>query len=117
NYMTLFFGFMFWHMPAGLCLYFIASSMWGIAERMLLGKTSKTTAADTEPSVTVKEVEAKDTGPKKNGSKKDGAQGKAPAKEKKQGFFQKLMAAAEEAQKQAEKTKEKQSKGKKKKGR
>jgi YidC/Oxa1 family membrane protein insertase len=115
NFMTLFFGFMFWHMPAGLCLYFIASSMWGIAERMLLGKTSKSTAADTEPSVTVKEVEATDAGPKKNGLKKNGAQ--APAKEKKQGFFQKLMAAAEEAQKQAEKTKEKQSKGKKKKGR
>ncbi|HIE97184.1 MAG TPA: membrane protein insertase YidC [Planctomycetes bacterium] len=117
NYMTLFFGFMFWHMPAGLCLYFIASSMWGIAERMLLGKTSKTATADAEPSVTVKEVEATDTGSKKNGSKKNGAQEKAPAKEKKQGFFQKLMEAAEQAQKQAEKTKEKQSKGKKKKGR
>jgi YidC/Oxa1 family membrane protein insertase len=112
NFMTLFFGFMFWHMPAGLCLYFIASSMWGIAERMLLGKTNTSTASATEPSVIVKEVEAAETGPKKNGEKV-----KAPVTEKKQGFFQKLMAAAEEAQKQAEKTKEKQSKGKKKKGR
>jgi YidC/Oxa1 family membrane protein insertase len=112
NFMTLFFGFMFWHMPAGLCLYFIASSMWGIAERMLLGKTSTSTASVTEPSVTVKKIEATEKGPKKNGAKV-----KAPAAEKKQGFFQKLMAAAEEAQKQAEKTKEKQSKGKKKKGR
>jgi YidC/Oxa1 family membrane protein insertase len=110
NFMTLFFGFMFWHMPAGLCLYFIASSMWGIAERMLLGKTSTSTAAAAEPSVTVKEAAV--AGPKKNG-----ANTKAPATEKKQGFFQKLMAAAEEAQKQAEKTKEKQNKSKKKKGR
>jgi hypothetical protein len=86
--------------------------MWGIAERMLLGKTNTSTASATEPSVIVKEVEAAETGPKKNGEKV-----KAPVTEKKQGFFQKLMAAAEEAQKQAEKTKEKQSKGKKKKGR
>ena len=112
NFMTLFFGFMFWHMPAGLCLYFIASSMWGIAERMLLGKTKTSTATATEPSVTVKDVETTDAGPKKND-----ANGKTPVTEKKPGFFQKLMQAAEQAQKQAEKTKEKQSKGKKKKGR
>ncbi|MCA9063478.1 MAG: membrane protein insertase YidC, partial [Planctomycetaceae bacterium] len=40
NMMTLMFGFMFWHQPAGLCLYFIASSCWGIAERKLLAKTT-----------------------------------------------------------------------------
>ncbi|MDG2129649.1 MAG: YidC/Oxa1 family insertase periplasmic-domain containing protein [Fuerstiella sp.] len=112
NFMTLFFGFMFWHMPAGLCLYFIASSMWGIAERTLLGKTSTSTEATTEPSVTVKDVGSARGVPNKNG-----AQAKAPATEKKQGFFQKLMEAAETAQKQAEKTKEKQNKSRKKKGR
>ena len=112
NFMTLFFGFMFWHMPAGLCLYFIASSMWGIAERTLLGKTSTSTEATTEPSVTVKDVGSARAVPNKNG-----AQAKAPATEKKQGFFQKLMEAAEAAQKQAEKTKEKQNKSRKKKGR
>lgn len=40
NFMTIAFGFFFWHSPAGLCLYFIASSLWGITERKLLARTS-----------------------------------------------------------------------------
>jgi YidC/Oxa1 family membrane protein insertase len=36
SYMMIFFGFMFYHVPAGLCVYFIASSGWGMAERKLL---------------------------------------------------------------------------------
>lgn len=36
NYMTLFFGFLFYHVPAGLCVYFIASSCWSITERQIL---------------------------------------------------------------------------------
>ena len=35
-YMTLFMGIMFYKVPAGLCLYFITSSLWGIVERKLL---------------------------------------------------------------------------------
>ena len=35
-WMTLFMGFMFYHVPAGLCVYFIASSLWGMGERKLL---------------------------------------------------------------------------------
>lgn len=38
KYMTLFMGFMFYKVAAGLCLYFIASSLWGIAERKMLPK-------------------------------------------------------------------------------
>jgi YidC/Oxa1 family membrane protein insertase len=38
KYMMIFFGLMFYKMPAGLCLYFIASSLWGLAERKLLPK-------------------------------------------------------------------------------
>jgi YidC/Oxa1 family membrane protein insertase len=38
NFMMIFFGFMFYKMPAGLCVYFIASSLWGFAERRLLPK-------------------------------------------------------------------------------
>src|SRR5262249_4429227 len=38
KYMMIFFGFMFYKVPAGLCLYFIASSLWGLAERKLLPK-------------------------------------------------------------------------------
>ena len=36
KYMTTFMALMFFKVPSGLCLYFIASSMWGIAERKML---------------------------------------------------------------------------------
>lgn len=36
NFMMLFMGFMFYHVPAGLCVYFIASSLWGMGERKML---------------------------------------------------------------------------------
>ena len=39
QYMMIFMGVMFFKVPSGLCLYFIASSLWGITERKLLPKT------------------------------------------------------------------------------
>ena len=39
TYMMVFMGFMFYKVAAGLCIYFIASSLWGLAERKLLPKT------------------------------------------------------------------------------
>lgn len=38
KYMTLFMGVMFYKVPAGLCTYFIMSSLWSIAERKLVPK-------------------------------------------------------------------------------
>jgi YidC/Oxa1 family membrane protein insertase len=38
KYMMIFFGVMFYKVAAGLCLYFIVSSLWGLAERKLLPK-------------------------------------------------------------------------------
>jgi YidC/Oxa1 family membrane protein insertase len=38
TYMTIFMGVMFYKVPAGLCIYFITSSLWGICERKLLPK-------------------------------------------------------------------------------
>jgi YidC/Oxa1 family membrane protein insertase len=38
NIMMIFMGFLFFYVPSGLCIYFIASSLWGIAERKLLPK-------------------------------------------------------------------------------
>jgi YidC/Oxa1 family membrane protein insertase len=38
KYMMIFFGLMFYKVAAGLCLYLIVSSLWGIAERKLLPK-------------------------------------------------------------------------------
>ncbi|MDB5385088.1 MAG: 60 kDa inner rane insertion protein [Planctomycetaceae bacterium] len=37
-YMTIGMGLMFYSVPAGMCVYFIASSLWGLAERKLLPK-------------------------------------------------------------------------------
>jgi YidC/Oxa1 family membrane protein insertase len=45
HYMMIFMGLMFYKVASGLCLYFIASSIWGIAERKLLPKTIKSSAA------------------------------------------------------------------------
>ena len=38
KYMMIFMGVMFFKVPAGLCIYFITSSLWGIIERKLLPK-------------------------------------------------------------------------------
>ncbi len=38
NFMMIFMGAMFYRVPAGLCVYFIASSLWGMTERFLLNK-------------------------------------------------------------------------------
>ena len=35
-WMSIIFGLFFWHFPAGLCVYFIASSLWGLGERKML---------------------------------------------------------------------------------
>lgn len=83
NFMTIFMGVMFWHVPAGLCIYFICSSLWGISERKLLGADKISEL----PTVVVKEPAA------------DGAD---DAPKRKPGFFDKLMKAVQEAQKQAE---------------
>ncbi len=43
NYMMIFMGAMFYRVPAGLCLYFIASSVWGMVERWVINKFGKKT--------------------------------------------------------------------------
>lgn len=45
KYMTIFMGLIFYKVASGLCLYFIASSLWGIAERKLLPKVQVAGAA------------------------------------------------------------------------
>ncbi len=47
TYMMIFMGFMFYKVPAGLCVYFIASSVWGLAERKLLDWTGANNSVDT----------------------------------------------------------------------
>jgi YidC/Oxa1 family membrane protein insertase len=45
NYMMWFMALMFFKVPCGLCLYFIASSLWGIAERLWMPTTLPVAAA------------------------------------------------------------------------
>ena len=45
KYMMFFMALMFFKVPCGLCLYFIASSLWGIAEQLWLPHTLPATAA------------------------------------------------------------------------
>src|SRR5205814_1068432 len=51
KYMMIFFGLMFYKVAAGLCVYFIASSLWGFAERKLLPKKKPTTDGETADSL------------------------------------------------------------------
>jgi YidC/Oxa1 family membrane protein insertase len=78
-YMTVFMGVMFYKVPAGLCLYFIVSSLWGIGERKLLAwlkpKPAATRGGDGGSDVPAK-LPAKPASP--NGSSKP------PSKKQKQ---------------------------------
>jgi YidC/Oxa1 family membrane protein insertase len=52
KYMMIFMGLMFYKVASGLCIYFIASSLWGFAERKLLPKKKSAapgTGATTAP--------------------------------------------------------------------
>lgn len=49
KYMMLVFGFMFYKVAAGLCIYFIASSLWGLAERKLFPKPTPATPGGGTP--------------------------------------------------------------------
>jgi YidC/Oxa1 family membrane protein insertase len=60
TFMMLFIGVLFFRVPSGLCIYFIASSLWGVAERKLLPKvTKKTEQPQGKPSKAKVEVAAK----------------------------------------------------------
>jgi YidC/Oxa1 family membrane protein insertase len=48
KWMMVFFGLMFYKVAAGLCIYFIASSVWGFAERKLLPKAKPKVGGDAD---------------------------------------------------------------------
>jgi YidC/Oxa1 family membrane protein insertase len=43
-FMTVFMGVLFYKVASGLCLYFIASSLWGLGERKFLPKAGPASA-------------------------------------------------------------------------
>lgn len=49
KFMMVFMGFIFFKVPSGLCIYFIASSLWGLGERQLMPKADP--AMETVPRV------------------------------------------------------------------
>ncbi|MEK6249139.1 MAG: YidC/Oxa1 family insertase periplasmic-domain containing protein, partial [Planctomycetales bacterium] len=71
KYMMVLMGFFFFVVPSGLCVYFIASSLWGLGERKLLPKLTK--SEDKTPSTTPPPKREKKNEPvqvSKNGSGK-----------------------------------------------
>lgn len=102
NVMTGVMGVMFWHQPAGLCLYFIASSLWSICERKLLGTGALTPKGPGVSVVPADEETGARSGKPPASTAAPGASSGKPA-----GFFQRLMDAAQEAQRQAEQQREK----------
>lgn len=75
TYMMVLMGLMFYGVPAGLCVYFISSSIWSIVERKSLPKITKT---NTPTIVKTEEVEAANGTKQVNPGKKSD---QAPAKE------------------------------------
>ncbi len=95
KYMVIVFGIMFYKVAAGLCMYFIASSLWGVAERKLLPKkkTSPGFPTDMTPN-----------SPGKPAMVLKGKLAKAPKKEPEpQTAFTKLKAWWQDVLRQAEK--------------
>jgi YidC/Oxa1 family membrane protein insertase len=70
QYMTLFMGIMFFKVASGLCVYFIASSIWGIAERKLLPKTLGKNAASAGGALVTAAAPAAGNGSPSNGKKR-----------------------------------------------
>ncbi|RMG04040.1 MAG: hypothetical protein D6741_01600, partial [Planctomycetota bacterium] len=64
-------GILFYKVASGLCLYFIASSAWGMAERKLLPKASAK-STEKKPPTTQAESPAKRSGTRATRAKADG---------------------------------------------
>jgi YidC/Oxa1 family membrane protein insertase len=95
KYMFVFIGIMFYKVAAGLCIYFIVSSLWGVCERKMLPK-KLTVAPAGGPA-------AGGTGRPPGGTRGGGTKGKPPKPEKPDGRFQKVKDWWAEVLKQAQK--------------
>jgi YidC/Oxa1 family membrane protein insertase len=94
QYMMIFMGFMFFKIPSGLCLYFIVSTVWGLAERRFIPKAK---LAETQPKAAdstydiMPEKSRKDSKEERRDRRKRGTQGEAP---KNEGFFARIIREA-----------------------
>lgn len=78
KFMMLFMGFLFFRVAAGLCLYIIASSAWGVGERLLLPKKKKPEDSKAESSPR----SVKSSNPSGNGASKSSGKLQKKAKGK-----------------------------------
>lgn len=96
KWMMIVFGVMFYKVAAGLCIYFIASSLWGLTERKLLPKKKpETPGQPAEPPPPKPDTPSKAIKAPKNG-----------APESNGGFMARLKERFDEVLKQAEKQKQ-----------
>jgi YidC/Oxa1 family membrane protein insertase len=70
TFMMFFIGILFFRVPSGLCVYFIASSLWGLAERKLLPKTQKPDEKPVAPAKTKAAATAKQTRKRRRGKRR-----------------------------------------------
>jgi YidC/Oxa1 family membrane protein insertase len=104
KWMMVLFGFMFYKVAAGLCIYFIASSLWGLAERKLLPKKKPAgaPAATTDTAITTAPRGIR-TGPGRPGATGRGGRNDRNEEEDSDGFMRKIKDWWEEVLKQASK--------------
>ena len=97
KYMMAFFGILFYKVASGLCIYFISSSLWGLAERRFLPKKQFGLPPPGQAQAPAKPIQ---TPPKGKGPR-----GRGPAKkeEKTNGKVQKMKDWWAEVLKQAKK--------------
>jgi len=76
KFMMIFMGILFFKVASGLCIYFIASSLWGLAERKLLPKHAAAHAGDRETSQAASPPARRDAAAQKRRAEGDGAAGK-----------------------------------------
>ncbi|MFN9371816.1 MAG: membrane protein insertase YidC [Planctomycetaceae bacterium] len=92
NFMMIFMLVMFYRVPAGLCVYFIVSSLWGITEKLLLPKTRPAAALATTAKDVV-EPEVISAPPRRSGPSDREQDGGAPSSGG--GIWSQILKAAE----------------------
>lgn len=95
NVMMIVIGVLFYSVPAGLCLYFISSSLWGLTERQLLKKFGH---IEEKARADISRPRGGGTGPEGGGGKSP----KRPDSSKPPGLFERILEAADQAKKQAD---------------
>jgi len=83
SFMMIFMGFLFYHVPAGLCVYFIASSLWGLGERKLLDLRKEEPKTESTPDASGAKQTSSPVPDKKESKKRGG------------GLWDRLLAAAD----------------------